>query len=192
MRWLEPIATRQFAMRVPWPSLTTLSAVIAAHTQASMCWRRVQPSGRVGVRPLRPPPPRHKECESFPIHFGNIGQLNHVEPWLGTVKARNSNPSHRKHLQRKGLESGGAGNRTPVREKIDHSVYVRISLISVAERWPMRSPRPTNSPKISPAAGRRNGRLSRYCDTQGAAPGGLLYEQGFSKWYYYLRSQGQV
>src|SRR5437763_11200314 len=31
--------------------------------------------------------------------------------------------------------SGGAGNRTPVREEIDHSFYVRSPLLDVSTRW---------------------------------------------------------
>jgi hypothetical protein len=38
------------------------------------------------------------------------------------------------------VESGGAGIRTPVRDKIDHSVYVRIPPIEVSSRWPVDSP----------------------------------------------------
>ncbi len=52
-------------------------------------------------------------------------------------------------------ESGGAGIRTPVRDKIDHSVYVRIPPIEVSSRWPVDSPLLDKSPKVSPAAGRR-------------------------------------
>jgi len=47
-------------------------------------------------------------------------------------------------------ESGGAGIRTPVREKIDHSVYVRVPLIEVSSRWPMDSPLLDKSFLISP------------------------------------------
>jgi hypothetical protein len=54
------------------------------------------------------------------------------------------------------LESGGAGIRTPVREKIDHSVYVRVPLIEVSSRWPMDSPLLDKFPKFSPAAGKRD------------------------------------
>src|SRR5450759_2445303 len=43
-----------------------------------------------------------------------------------------------------GKKSGGAGIRTPVREKIDHSVYVRVPLIEVSSRWPMDSPLPVS------------------------------------------------
>ena len=72
---------------------------------------------------------------------------------------------------------GGAGIRTPVREKIDHSVYVRIPLIEVSSRWPMESPLLDESPKFSPVTGRRGSRLSRIFDTLKAASGGLLYGQ---------------
>jgi hypothetical protein len=51
---------------------------------------------------------------------------------------------------------GGAGIRTPVREKIDHSVYVRVPLIEVSSRWPMDSPLLDKFPKFSPAAGKRD------------------------------------
>ena len=54
------------------------------------------------------------------------------------------------------VESGGAGIRTPVRDKIDHSVYVRIPPIEVSSRWPVDSPLLDKSFLISPAAGRRN------------------------------------
>jgi hypothetical protein len=53
-------------------------------------------------------------------------------------------------------ESGGAGIRTPVRDKIDHSVYVRIPPIEVSSRWPVDSPLLDKSFLISPAAGRHN------------------------------------
>ena len=52
--------------------------------------------------------------------------------------------------------SGGAGIRTPVRDKIDHSVYVRVPLIEVSSRWPMDSPLLDKFPKFSPAAGKRD------------------------------------
>jgi hypothetical protein len=51
---------------------------------------------------------------------------------------------------------GGAGIRTPVRAKIDHSVYVRVPLIEVSSRWPMDSPLLDKFPKFSPAAGKRD------------------------------------
>jgi hypothetical protein len=54
------------------------------------------------------------------------------------------------------VESGGAGIRTPVRDKIDHSVYVRVPLIEVSSRWPMDSPLLDKFPKFSPAAGKRD------------------------------------
>ena len=73
--------------------------------------------------------------------------------------------------------SGGAGIRTPVRDKIDHSVYVRVPLIEVSSRWPMDSPLLDKSSKFSPTTGRRGSRLSRIFDTHKAASGGLLYEQ---------------
>jgi len=73
-----------------------------------------------------------------------------------------------------GVLSGGAGIRTPVRDKIDHSVYVRIPPIEVSSRWPVDSPLLDKSPKFSPTAGRRSSRLSRICDTLKAASGGLL------------------
>src|SRR5256714_13361656 len=75
------------------------------------------------------------------------------------------------------LESGGAGIRTPVRDKIDHSVYVRIPPIEVSSRWPVDSPLLDKSFLISPTAGRRSSRLSRIFDTLKAASGGLLYGQ---------------
>ena len=54
------------------------------------------------------------------------------------------------------IESGGAGIRTPVRDKIDHSVYVRVPLIEVSSRWPMDSPLLDKFPKFSPAAGKHD------------------------------------
>src|SRR5689334_18602620 len=70
--------------------------------------------------------------------------------------------------------SGGAGIRTPVRDKIDHSVYVRIPPIEVSSRWPVDSPLLDKSSKVSPTDGRRISRLSRIFDTLKAASGGLL------------------
>src|SRR3982751_4250066 len=72
------------------------------------------------------------------------------------------------------LGSGGAGIRTPVRDKIHHSVYVRIPPIEVSSRWPVDSPLLDKSSKFSPPAGRRSSRLSRIFDTLKAASGGLL------------------
>ena len=40
-----------------------------------------------------------------------------------------------------GVLSGGAGNRTPVREEIDHSHYVRSPLLNVSTRWLADGPR---------------------------------------------------
>jgi len=37
--------------------------------------------------------------------------------------------------------SGGAGNRTPVREEIDHSHYVRSPQLDVSTRWLADGPR---------------------------------------------------
>jgi hypothetical protein len=54
------------------------------------------------------------------------------------------------------ITDGGAGIRTPVRDKIDHSVYVRVPLIEVSSRWPMDSPLLDKFPKFSPAAGKRD------------------------------------
>jgi hypothetical protein len=48
------------------------------------------------------------------------------------------------------VESGGAGIRTPVRDKIDHSVYVRVPPIEVSSRWPVDSPLLDKSFLISP------------------------------------------
>jgi hypothetical protein len=62
----------------------------------------------------------------------------------------------RRELTRNRVFSGGAGIRTPVREKIDHSVYVRIPPIKVSRRWPVDSPLLDKSPKLSPSAGRRD------------------------------------
>src|SRR2546421_3763964 len=73
--------------------------------------------------------------------------------------------------------NGGAGIRTPVRDKIDHSVYVRVPPIEVSSRWPVDSPLLDKSSKLSPTTGRRSSRLSRVFDTLKAASGGLLYGQ---------------
>jgi len=51
---------------------------------------------------------------------------------------------------------GGAGIRTPVRDKIDHSVYVRVPLIEASTRWPTDRPLLDKFPKFSPAAGKRD------------------------------------
>ena len=87
-------------------------------------------------------------------------------------------PLFRTAPNRRGLLfNGGAGIRTPVREKIDHSVYVRVPLIEVSSRWPMDSPLLDKSFLISPTTGRRDSRLSQIFDTLKAALGGLLYGQ---------------
>lgn len=95
-------------------------------------------------------------------------------PVLHVKTAPDGAPSDRLSTQ---LGSGGAGIRTPVRDKIDHSVYVRIPLIEVSSRWPMESPLLDKPSKFSPATGRRSSRLSRIFDTRKAASGGLLYGQ---------------
>ncbi len=41
----------------------------------------------------------------------------------------------------RGVSDGGAGIRTPVRDKIRHGVYVRSLLIEVSRRWPVDGPR---------------------------------------------------
>src|SRR2546423_7082458 len=83
-------------------------------------------------------------------------------------------PLFRTAPNRRGLLfDGGAGIRTPVRDKIDHSVYVRVPLIEVSSRWPMDSPLLDKSFLISPTTGRRRSRLSRICDTLKDASGGL-------------------
>ena len=68
--------------------------------------------------------------------------------------------------------SGGAGIRTPVRDKINHGHYVRSPPIKVCERWPVGDPLPHKPPKISRGAKRRDDPLSRYCDTRKNASGG--------------------
>src|SRR5205823_546358 len=73
--------------------------------------------------------------------------------------------------------SGGAGNRTPVRAWIDHSVYVRSPPIEVSGRWPVGGPLPEKPSRASPRAGRRNVGLSRICDTRQTASGELLVGQ---------------
>ena len=73
--------------------------------------------------------------------------------------------------------SGGAGIRTPVRDWIDHSFYVRVSPFSVSGNWQVSGRFPDNPPELSPDAGRRSAGLARYCDTHKAASGGLPYEQ---------------
>ena len=69
--------------------------------------------------------------------------------------------------------SGGAGNRTPVREEIDHSIYVRSPLLDVSNRWLADGPRPDEPSRISADDGRRITGLAQISDTREAAPGGL-------------------
>lgn len=85
--------------------------------------------------------------------------------------------------------SGGAGIRTPVRDWIDHSVYVRIPSFRVSGNWPAGRRFQDKPPVISPGAGRRSAGLARYCDTHEAASGGLLHGQAVTR---RLRSQCQV
>jgi hypothetical protein len=66
---------------------------------------------------------------------------------MGNEKSR---PFRTALVRAGGVESGGAGIRTPVRDKIDHSVYVRVPLIEVSSRWPMDSPLLDKSFLISP------------------------------------------
>ena len=75
------------------------------------------------------------------------------------------------------IESGGAGIRTPVRDKIDHSVYVRSPPVEVSSRWPVGSPLLDELSKRSPRCGERTAGLSRICDTHNAASGGLHHGQ---------------
>jgi len=46
--------------------------------------------------------------------------------------------------------SGGAGNRTPVREEIDHSHYVRSPLLDVSGRWLADGPLPDKPSRSRP------------------------------------------
>ena len=75
------------------------------------------------------------------------------------------------------MQSGGAGIRTPVRDWIDHSFYVRISSFRVSVNWPMSRRFPDKPSELSPDAGRRSAGLSRYCDTHNAASGRLHHGQ---------------
>src|SRR3954469_9359889 len=70
------------------------------------------------------------------------------------LEANEKAPFFRTAPFRRGLHfNGGAGIRTPVREKIDHSVYVRVPLIEVSSRWPMDSLLLDKSSKFSPTTG---------------------------------------
>ena len=105
------------------------------------------------------------------------GEQRPARPQLGDKRVAASKTAprlRRRELFETRVLSGGAGIRTPVRDKIDHSVYVRIPLIEVSSRWPVESPLLDKSPKFSPTGGRRTGRLSRIFDTLKAASGGLL------------------
>jgi len=73
---------------------------------------------------------------------------------MGKTKRRHSFEWRR--IAKNGGFDGGAGIRTPVRDKIDHSFYVRVPLIEVSSRWPMDSPLLDKFPKFSPAAGKRD------------------------------------
>ena len=70
--------------------------------------------------------------------------------------------------------SGGERNRTPVRDKIDHSVYVRILLIEVSVCWPTESPHPDKSAFVLPDDGRRAVGPARICDTHVPPRAGCL------------------
>ena len=70
--------------------------------------------------------------------------INEKAPFLGTAPNR-----------RGLLFNGGAGIRTPVREKIDHSVYVRIPPIDVSSRWPVDGPLLNKPSQNSPTGGGR-------------------------------------
>ena len=72
---------------------------------------------------------------------------------------------------------GGAGNRTPVREEIHHSVYVRSPPVEVSSRWPVGGPLLDKLSIHSPRAGERTAGLSRICDTHEAASGELPHGQ---------------
>src|SRR5919202_627098 len=69
--------------------------------------------------------------------------------------------------------SGGGESRTPVLQRIIHSVYVRSLPFGVSNRWPADGRRLDEPPRVSPAARRRDGGLAQICDTLEAAPGGL-------------------
>jgi len=87
------------------------------------------------------------------------------------------------------LSHGGAGIRTPVRDTIDYSVYVRSPPIEVFSCWPVGGPPLNKSSEPLPNAGRRSAELSRICDTHQVASGGLPGRQVRQP---KLRSQGQV
>ena len=71
------------------------------------------------------------------------------------------------------LESGGAGIRTPVREEIHYSVYVRSPPFDVSVSWPMDLRLPDEPPRSRPLAVGAPSRLSQICDTCKNALGGL-------------------
>src|SRR5689334_12518062 len=98
-------------------------------------------------------------------YVANISRLRRTSAWRKTKGWL---------LPSQPLFDGGAGIRTPVRDKIDHSVYVRIPPIEVSSRWPVDGPLLDKSSRVSPTDGRRISRLSRICDTLKAASGGLL------------------
>ena len=70
--------------------------------------------------------------------------------------------------------SGGEGNRTPVRDKIDQSVYVRILLIEVSVCWPTESPQPNKFAFVLPNGGKRTVRLAQIFDTHVPPRAGCL------------------
>ena len=69
---------------------------------------------------------------------------------------REEGPKKKRADFRQPFFHGGAGIRTPVRDKIYHSVYVRIPPIEVSSRWPVDSPLLDKFPKFSPIAGKRD------------------------------------
>ena len=70
--------------------------------------------------------------------------------------------------------SGGEGIRTPVRDKLYHSVYARSPPIEVSGRWPVGGPLPNKSARVSPAVGRHTDGLAQIFDTHAPPRAGCI------------------
>lgn len=84
----------------------------------------------------------------------------------GALQTHNGHPSRGgRCVSARYACSGGEGNRTPVRDSINFSVYVCILPIEVSEHWPAGGPCADKFAVVLPDDGKRAAGLAQICDT---------------------------